>query len=266
MVLEILICAFNNDIFNIKLPAKQENVKYLISWQYTDSNYLRQNPEPTNRDDVRIISIAGKGLSKNRNNALRHASGDICLISDADIHFYPESFNKILSVFTEHPELDIATFQFDSKSIEKTYPKKPTKLPSSIKNYYISSIEIAFRRTSVQNKIKFNELFGLGAPVLLSGEDEVFIIDAINKNLTCRFFPICICRHDELATGEKSTQSPGFLMSKGAYFYKRFKLMCIPRLIWQAAKNRKKIGFIHFLKWTLKGMFYIIKETKLDKS
>lgn len=266
MILEILICSFNNDIFDIKLPEQQENVKYLISWQYTDLKYLQRNPKIANRNDVRIIPLAGKGLSKNRNNALRHANGDVCLISDSDVLFYPECFDKILSTFTKYPELDIATFQFDSVGIQKTYPPQATELPCTTKNYYISSIEIAFRRTSVQNKIQFNELFGLGAPVLQSGEEEVFILDALNTQLKGYFFPISICRHDELSTGEKATQSPGFLMSKGAYFYKRFKLMCIPRLIWQAAKNRKEIGFIHFLKWTLKGMLYIIKETKLDKS
>lgn len=266
MILEILICSFNNDIFNIKLPEQQENVKYLISWQYTDSNYLQRNPEIANRNDVRIISLAGKGLSKNRNNALQHADGDICLISDADVHFYPECFNKILSVFAEHPKLDIATFQFDSSGNKKNYPTKITPLPCSVKKYYISSIEIAFRRTSVQNKIQFNELFGLGAPVLLYGEEEVFIVDALHANLSCSFFPICICRHDDITTGGKALSNPQSLMSKGAYFYKRFKLLCVPRLIWQAVKNRNSIGFFHFLKWTLKGMLYIIKETKLDKS
>lgn len=266
MTLEILICSFNNDIFDIKLPEQQENVKYLISWQYTDLKYLQRNPKIANRNDVRIIPLAGKGLSKNRNNALRHANGDVCLISDSDVELYSKSFNKILSFFTAEPKLDIATFQFESKLIKKTYPKKVTNLKQYIKKHYVTSFEIAFRKVSVQNKIKFNELFGLGAPVLQSGEEEVFILDALNAQLKGSFFPISICRHDELSTGEKATQSPGFLMSKGAYFYKRFKLMCIPRLIWQAAKNRKEIGFIHFLKWTLKGMLYIIKETKLDKS
>lgn len=266
MTLELLIVAFNNDIFNLKLPAQQDNVKYLISWQYTDDKYLRQCPEFANREDVRILFLAGEGVSKNRNNVLDHATGDICLISDSDVKLYPESFNKIASIFNENPEIDIATFKFDSKLIKKTYPKKITNLKQYIKKHYIHSFEIAFRKASVQNKIKFNELFGIGASVLQSGEEEVFVLDALKAQLKGYFFPISICRHDELSTGGKATQSPGFLMSKGAYFYKRFKLMCIPRLIWQAAKSRKEIGFIHFLKWTLKGMLYIIKETKLDKS
>lgn len=266
MTLELLIVAFNNDIFNIKLPAQQDNVKYLISWQYTDDKYLQQRPEFADREDVRILFLAGEGVSKNRNNALDHATGDICLISDSDVKLYPESFNKIVSIFNENLELDIATFKFDSKLIKKTYPNEITTLKRQLKKHFVSNIEIAIRRTSFQNKVRFNELFGPGAPVLTAGEDEVFILDALNAQLKGSFFPISICRHDELSTGEKATQSPGFLMSKGAYFYKRFKLMCIPRLIWQAAKNRKEIGFIHFLKWTLKGMLYIIKETKLDKS
>lgn len=270
MTLDVLICTINgriSQVANVLLPPKV-GVNYIVSWQKTDGvDY--ELPIELRRDDVKVFTLEEKGLSKNRNSALKYATGDVCLIADDDVNYYADSFDNILSVFARNSHLDLATFKYHSETEKKTYPKEEVGLYPLPKWYYVTSFEIAFRRASVQNKLWFNEFFGLGAPVLKMGEESVFLWQAIKQGMNCRFFPITIVEHLHETSAVYNGAQPGNIMANGAYLY----LACednylILRALLMAWRMSRKSGGTYFftLFYVLKGMRYakkLIKNKKL---
>mgnify|MGYP002623512753 CR=1 FL=1 len=220
MTLEILICTLDEGIMQIApmLLPQREGISYLVSWQHSEDKALAL-PEELRRDDVRVFDLAGRGLSRNRNNCLRHATADVCLIADDDCRYTHERLQAIIDTFENNPQVDIATFQFEGEGSNKYYPPYSFNLSSFPKGYFVSSIEISFRRESIQGKICFNEHFGLGAQVLLCGEEHIFIQDALANGLTCRFFPITVVRENDSTICVARDNEPGTLMAHGALLH-----------------------------------------------
>lgn len=264
MTLEILVCTIDNGIENIPklLLPPIDRVSYLISWQHSTAvTTAVSQPQCLNRNDVKIIHLTGKGLSRNRNNAIRHATGDICLIADDDCTYKPEYFNRIIETFSNDSSLDLATFRMKYSSIGKNYPQHSFNLKFPESGYYVTSFEIAFRRTSIQNQLWFNELFGLGAPVLQSGEENLFVLDAIQKGLSCKYFPLVIVEHDHETTSTSRASNSGVIMAEGAYIFIAYPYSYIPRLILKAIRLNKinKLGFFRNLTHLIKGITYYQK-------
>ena len=219
MTLDVLISTHGRDglakVEEMNLPAT-ENVAYVIAWQTDDAAAIAHSPV-SDRDDVRIYADNSSGLSRNRNKALRRAAADICLIADNDLAYSQSQLSSVMAVFRNNPDIDIATFRYDGND-GKTYPDHEFDLACPPKGYWVTSVEIAFRRKSVSNAgVQFNELFGLGAPMLGAAEEEVFILDCLRKGLKGRFFPITITRHNGSTTGTKAANSLPVMMAKGAY-------------------------------------------------
>ncbi len=259
MTLEILICTFGSGINNIKdvvLPP-QPNIKYLVSWQATQDNI--HIPIELIRPDITVSKINSIGLSANRNNALSLCSGDICLIADDDVRYNINELEKLIEVTELHPSVDIFTFRYNNKNgNSKDYPSFAFDLRHMPRNYYVTSFEIAFRRKSICGKISFNELFGLGAPELGAGEENVFIMDALKANLHCMFFPIVIVNHDHPTTTFKHGGEQRILMSKGAIIRIAHPHTYIPRIIVNShrLRNQNVSGFWHALIQMIKGAAY----------
>lgn len=269
MTLDVLICTINgkiSQVANVLLPPKV-GVNYIVSWQKTDGvDY--ELPIELKRDDVKVYILEEKGLSKNRNNALKYATGDVCLIADDDVKYYANSFDNILNVFARNSHLDLATFKYHSETEKKTYPKEEVGLYPMPKRYYVSSIEIAFRRTSVQNKLWFNEFFGLGAPILKMGEESVFLWQAIKQGMNCRFFPITIVEHLHETSAVYSKSTKGAIMANAAYLYYTYKDFTTPlRAVLMAWRMKNSIlGYFRAQYYVILGMRYaknLIKNKKL---
>lgn len=262
LTLDVLICTINDGIYGIKdvVIPKIDGIRYVVSWQQCD--FSAEIPTELQRDDITISIIHERGLSRNRNNAIDHSTGDICMIADDDVRYKPEYFQTVINAFEAYPDIDIATFKYASKSHEKQYPDYSFDFKESPKGYLISSIEIAFRRSSVAGKLKFNEHFGLGAPVLQSGEEGVFILDAKKMGLKGRYFPEVIAIHDDYSTATTRAGNPGVLMAEGAYIHLKFTDGTAPlRYIlkaWRVSRN-SQVSFFFALKYLLKGVTYIKK-------
>ena len=97
-ILEILICTIDDGInrVNHTILPPIGYIKYLISWQRTNDNKTDIPNALLDREDVRIVTMKGKGLSANRNNALANATGDILVLADDDAKYTPEYFKTIL--------------------------------------------------------------------------------------------------------------------------------------------------------------------------
>lgn len=257
MTLEILISTIDAGINNVAsmLLEPREGIKYLVSWQHRDEGEYKL-PDALVRDDVAVVHLQGVGLSRNRNNCLKNATGDVCLIADDDCRYTHEELSCIALTFATHRSVDVATFK--AHGLLTPYPDKSFNLKEPHKGYHVSSIEIAFRRESVQGKLWFNELFGLGAPVLHCAEEEVFIHDALEMGLNCVFFPAFVVSHDAPSTSVSRAYDPGILMARGAYLYIAYRDSMIPRAALMAYRVSRdgKVSLFKALKYIFKGISY----------
>lgn len=263
MTLQLLISTLDDGISKIAdmLLDPRQGITYLVSWQHSDES-LNEIPGALLRNDVTVVHLQGRGLSRNRNNCIAHASGDICLICDDDCRYTHEGLNTIALTFATNRNLDIAAFK--AHGLGTQYPDKTFDLATRQKNYHVSSIEIAFRRSSLQGRLQFNEQFGLGAPELHCGEEEVFIHDALAMGLSCKYFPAYVVSHDGPPTSVTRVHQPGTLKARGAYLYIAYRSTMIPRVLLISYRLHRdyKVPFFHAVRNMTAGILYIIKHSK----
>lgn len=261
MKLNILISTHNEKVANVAsllLPAR-DDVSYVVSYQYSDNEYLKLIPKEFKREDIRFVPMQGLGLCKSRNNAIAFADGDIALIADDDVRYTDEYINSVLSVFKANLKTDVALFKIRTRDNEppmKRYPLVAGRY-KPMKGYFPSSIEMAFKLSSIKNKVTFDERFGLGSEFLNSGEEEVFIKDCQKAGLRVDFFPHYVVEHPYQSTGKnhlsmKSLRSRGavssYLHGYSAYF------RMIKFSIFMSLRGRSNI--FNLLRNTLWGVAY----------
>lgn len=158
--LSVLICTLNDRVANVPriLQPECEEIKYVVSFQYSDDMFLAMIPEILkSRRDIVVLPSPGVGLCANRNNALQHCTTPLAIIADDDSCFPPELFQKIISTFHNDNKLDILTF---------------------------SGNRLAFR---ISPRLpQFDTRFGLGSNYLSCGEEEVFLHQAQQLGLNIK--------------------------------------------------------------------------------
>ena len=244
--LEVLISTFGSEglrrVVSMGLPVLP-GVGYLVSCQCPGRESL-PIPVELMRPDIRIVFSATQGLSVNRNNAIRHASAPFCLIADDDLRYSPAGLSKIISFFRDHPDVDIATFAYtDSRGkFEKSYAGNKFPLDTPSKGYFVSSIEIAFRRERVvATGVTFNERFGLGCQVYGSGEEELWVKDLLDAGLEGYFVPVVIARHiGPSSTGLRRSASPAVLRAQGAVIKRLYPYTAFMRILLKARRASKE--------------------------
>lgn len=251
--LDVLICTYGQDglerVGRMNL-APVDGVGYLVSCQ---SPHLPL-PESLRRDDIRVVFSSTKGLSLNRNNALANADADYVLLCDDDVDVYPESYPHVIEAFDRNPDIEIAAFMVDFPG-GKVYPPVEHELWRPYKNYLICSIEIAFRMRIVRNNgLKFNSLWGIGAPFLGAGEESVFLLRAKNAGLKGRFFPVRVGAHPSESTGFRVV--PPVLRANGAYICLAYPVTALPRILLKAWRSRP--GFFCNLKYLAEGALHAL--------
>jgi len=178
--------------------------------------------KPTDVNKKNIFHFKERGLSKSRNHAIGQSSGDICLISDDDLGYIDTIKKTITESFEKHTDADIITFQVetpDGKPYKKYKKEKFWHTKKSIMS--VSSVEIAFRLKSIrQKKLKFDEKFGLGSD-FPTGEEIIFLTDALKKGLKILYVPIPIVIHPLESSGKNYDNIP-LIRAKGAMFYRIF--------------------------------------------
>lgn len=229
-----------------------EGVRYVVSWQnHGDA------PVPEDialRDDVEVHRFEERGLSKNRNNALKYCKGDIIVSTDDDLIYYPEGLRQLRIAFQQQSDLDFATFRSDHGNMDK-FPSEQVDLKGRLpKKYYAASFEIAFRRSTAGN-LRFADEFGLGSPMFHCGDDEIFLLTAMRAGYRCRFLPITVCAHPHASTGYLERFTPEILMGLGAtirLIYPCSAALRIPIKARRVSKNGQA-SFWSALKWLSAG-------------
>lgn len=253
LTLDVAIATHRKDgilkVEKMLLPP-QEDVRYVISWQEHEDAPVPETLQ--HRADVEVWRLGIRGVSNNRNNAIDHCKGDIVLNSDDDLVYEKDAFRKIIEAFENNPTLDLATFRVKFLK-DKPYPSDGCGLSLPFpKNYWVSCIEIAFRSESMGD-IRFNPKLGPGAPELLCGEDEMFVIDAVRAGKNCRHIARLICSHPHQSTGERI--SMGILKSSGYLIRNVYPMTYLFRILLKAyrLKRQKKCGMLYAIRNMLCG-------------
>lgn len=233
MTIDILICTTDEGIDSVGdvLMPSMPGVHYIVSaqharplsimgheWEAAVAALLR-------RSDVTLVTQEGRGLSRNRNNALQHAEADVVVIADDDCRYTPESIARICEAYRQHPEADAVCFasaDYDGRPF-KRYPTETLCYAEACRRgYYPTSFELTLRRESLERDgLLFDEHFGLGAE-LPAGEEEVFLADAERAGWRVLFVPECIVRTDPATTGSRFLSDARLQRAKGAVFRRRF--------------------------------------------
>ncbi|CAA6812559.1 MAG: Glycosyl transferase, group 2 family protein [uncultured Sulfurovum sp.] len=212
MKFQTLISTMDNYFFerNI-LPSSN----FIVINQYGDKSLRLLNKE-------NLFNMKGRGLAKSRNYAIAKASAEICHISDDDLE-YIKNFDLVIeNAFSENPEADIITFQVVSPEGEPFNNYKKNKFWHTKRTIMsVCSVEIAFRRESLlANKLYFDERFGL-ASNFPTGEEIIFLSDALDKGLKVLYIPEKIVTHPKESSGS-NYGNERLLEAKGAMFYRIF--------------------------------------------
>lgn len=260
--IKILISTFGKRIElvpDILLPPR-EDVTYIVSWQAGAIDCL------WHRKDVVLSKISGRGLSANRNNAIKE-SQKICnsdaqslwILADDDIRLREDWLDSLKTLASANMDTDLFVLQAmtpDGKPLH-WYPDNAFVYPNVPKGFYFNSMGIVLR--SGRQWPAFDTRFGLGAPVLKMGEEDIFIRDCHKAGLKISYFPQPIVITEAFTTSATYNSDPALQMSKGAVLtllHGRF--LAIARLISTAIRMKKSLPVLPHLRNMLKGRQYIL--------
>jgi glycosyltransferase involved in cell wall biosynthesis len=270
MKLNLLIATIDGGIRRVaeNLPEPFPGVNFIVSHQVTAEQF-RTLPAELKRPDVAVTVLEGKGLSRNRNNAILIADGDIALLADDDAIYRPEHFERVFKAFEDDSEVDVACFKIATPAGEveyKNYSPEPYCLNEESR-HYISSLEIAFRVASVkEKKICFDQRFGLGSGLIRSGEEAVFIFDCIRAGLRVCYIPTYVVEHArESTTNAQDQYSEERVVFKGAYDARRYGWKAVPAVLLETVRKRRQLYASGkrpsaYLRERLRGAFYILRK------
>ncbi len=269
MLVNILISTIDAGISKVEkiLLEPRTDLEYVISHQITDSIY-RPIPDVLKRSDIVISQIEGRGLSRNRNNSLALANGDIGILADDDVRYCNEYIDTVLAAYESDKDLDVACFKIATPAGEPEYKDYYAEayLLSEESHHYLSSLEITFKLKKIREKtIRFDERFGIGSKLNIFGEEAVFIFDCLKKGLKVKYLPAYIVEHEAtstIKTLEKYAVRNNLF--KGAYDARRYGWLAFPAAfygtlhLWNdiATTGRSPVAY---LKERLQGAFYIYR-------
>lgn len=181
-----------------------------------DENLLKYS-----ENNSTIISIAEKGLSKSRNNAIKYCNADIGVIADDDV-CYDDGFEKIVqSAYKKYKDADIIAFYVESKSKDRPTTQQRDGRKKFIGSMKISSFQITFKKDSIiNNEIFFDERFGAGSGKFKAGEENIFLFDCLKKGLKIYYVSQRIATVDHQDSTWFSGFDKSYFETLGAAYYR----------------------------------------------
>ncbi len=271
MVVNVLIATIDSGIEKVEniLLGPRPDIRYIVSHQVTEERF-RPLPAGLNREDVVVGQIGGRGLSRNRNNALAMADGDIAILADDDVRYRPEHFQAAQDAFKADRDLEVACFKIATPGGRPDYKEYfgTAYLLNEEEHHYISSLEIAFRLDAIRSKgITFDERFGMGSELISYGEEAVFIYDCIRAGLKVKYIPEDVVEHSAASTIKTmAAYDSAKNIFKGAYDARRYGWLAYPAAffgmlrLWPELKRLRKSPR-QYLGERLRGAAHIYRQT-----
>lgn len=227
--LEILISTMNKDSLKFLEGMFPEDnwhdYNILIINQTTSENQLTSH-----YSNIRVINSLESGLPLSRNLAFKNAIGDICLIADDDVNYKVGFKETILNAFKDYHDADIITFKMVDEKGNAFKPYENIKLHNKKTIRKVNSVVIGLRLESIIEKaVFFNPYFGLGA-TFQTGDEYVFLRDALDKNLKIMFEPKVILAHNYNSSGRQEG-SDRIIFARAALLYKYSGILAYLRIL-----------------------------------
>ena len=261
--IQLLVCTQGEGIHRVPamLLPPMPGVSYLISWQVPQVQHAEVPQALRGRDDVRVVCQQGRGLARNRNHALTYASGDILVLADDDCRYTAASFQLIRDAFAQAPHAHIIAFQAaDTEGRPlRSYPAAPYRYPHLPRGAYVASVEMCMRRAATV--LAFDERFGLGAPYLCCGEEDVFLHQAHGRGYVIEYVPQVMVQTPAGTTGTRFLTDAAVQRSKGAVLAMLYGFWgALARCLWQRSVLRscslmQRFRILHHM-W--QGVRYIV--------
>lgn len=207
---------------------------------------------------IQFYSFSERGIGLSRNNALMRANADIVLFSDDDIVYYDGYEKQIVEAFEKYPDADIIAFNLNF--IGSKQPRKSIDKPYRVHFYNwgkFGTARIAVKLDSIRRKnIFFSLLFGGGAK-FSSGEDSIFIYDALCAGLRMYALPITIGDINDSSSTWFQGYTEKFFFDQGALFgaiYGKLAwLPCVAYAIKYSKLCKSQVGVYFSIKLMLNG-------------
>jgi glycosyltransferase involved in cell wall biosynthesis len=240
--LEILIATKNRN--NLDFLAHMFPFEPFSNFNILIINQSKENVLISDFENVRVINVNEKGLSKSRNLAIINASKKICLIADDDVVYFPNFQNQIIAAFNQSPEASIITFNHQREGLDTSHNSSRITFSHSPKSIWnVCSIEIAFQIKDIkENTIYFDENFGLGSN-FETAEEYLFLRDAIQLKLSALFCPLVIVSHPLVSSGENQGDDK-IVLARAALF----------------CKTKGNLAYI----WLLKYVFFLVRKDYIE--
>src|SRR5699024_10582607 len=179
-----------------------------------------ENIKIKGNEALKFINSKDRGLSKSRNLAIKNSDAEICLFTDNDVIFEDGYIDTILTAYEKYPDADIIAFTVESTSTDRSISSLKTGKVNRVMYMKVSSVQITFKRKIVEeNDLYLNEKFGAGSDYFNSGEENIFLYQAIKKGLKMYYVDQKIAKvsfDDSTWYGKKPEKD---LLTKGAMFY-----------------------------------------------
>ena len=206
------------------------------------------------------IDSKQRGLSNSRNESLDNVKDcDVVMIADDDIVYKDDYIDTVNEAYKKYPDADIITFLITvagGKS-DRIDSKKPIKHNKKT-ILSIGSNEVTFKLKSINDSgLRFDNRFGLGSGKFISGEENVFLNEAMKKRLKMYHYPVVIADHpiNDLSNGHWNEK---MIYTKGAFFrnYSGVFAYMFAILFWLLKQKNidNNIGFVRYIKLWRRGM------------
>lgn len=195
-------------------------------------------------NSIKMITTNTMGVGRNRNICLLNASLDICVLADDDMIFDKDYEKTVIDAFNKIPDADILIFNLDTVGIITRERRTNTRIFKvnrfNVMNY--GAGRIVFRLKSIQKaNLFFSLLFGGGCPYS-SGEDTLFLMDAIKNKLKIYTYPERIATVTQNQSSWFNGYNDKYLSDKGALYSSLTKnIIVVYLLCFQDAFRHKKL-------------------------
>ena len=251
--IEAIVAAMNQIDFSL---IKKLNIKCdAIIANQTDKEYVWEMK--TDKNLYKIISTTTHGVGKNRNEGLKHISGDVILFADDDLVYNDDMAERITEAFSKLNDADVIIFGLAYSKNDEVFMTKTCrtgKLPI-LKSMKYGACALAIRRESLEKvNLRFNENFG-GGCIYSHGEDSDFIINCYKRGLKVYTYDYVL----GVTSKDSSTWFTGFnekyFYDTGALAKNTFGVFAIPYMLRFALRTKaeEKINFKKKIELMLAG-------------
>ncbi len=239
--IEFLISTMNRSDFGfLEKMFPHHNIpelNILIINQTTEGQILESQKE-----NIRVVNVFEKGLSRSRNLAIQHAKAKICFIADDDIEYLPDAIDKVLQAYKDFSDAALISFQYlrENDKTFKTYKKQAGYQHQLLHKQVLTSMEITFNSKKIKEaNLGFNTIFSFGERFHWF-EEQVFRDDVVRSGLKVAFVPEPIVKHygKTSVPDEDSKEYTQALTAQKYLQHKNLIYLWLMRYIWLLLKRK----------------------------